>query len=109
MISSVGEMKSRANNHSCPARAEASDSAADSSMRVDEAADVLSRPEAPDEEMEGVELSSSSTQQTVAIPLTHSEPSEPASSSSPARQPSTEDRDEDTTVPDACCDVLDLL
>lgn len=99
MISSVGEMKSRANNHSCPARAEASDSAADSSMRVDEAADVLSRPEAPDEEMEGVELNSdSTTQQTAAVPLTHSEPSEPASSSSPARQPSTEDEDEDTSA-----------
>lgn len=91
-------MKRRDNDHSCPTRAEASDSAADSSMGVDEAADVLSRPEAPDEEMEGAELSSSSTstQQTAAVPLTHSEPSEPSSTSSPARQPSTEVEDEDT-------------
>lgn len=91
LTSNVGEMKRRDNNHSCPTHA-ASDSAADSSMLVDEAADALSRPEAADEETEGVELSSS-TQQTAAVPPAHSEPSEPASSSSPARQPSTEDED----------------
>ncbi|XP_075905621.1 TIMELESS-interacting protein isoform X1 [Nelusetta ayraudi] len=79
---------------------EPSDSAVDSSMCVDEAADVLSRPDAPDEEMEGSESSSSisSTQQTAAVPLRDSEPTEPASSSSPARQPSSEDEDGDSSA-----------
>lgn len=51
-------------------------------MRVDEAADVLSRPEAQDEAMEDEELScnssssSSNTQQTAALPLSHTEPSD---------------------------------
>lgn len=104
MISSDGERR-RDNCLSCPTHTEASDSAADSSMRVDEAAsEVLSKPEAPAEETEDVEMSSSSsssssTQQTAAVPLTHCEPSEAASSSSPARQPSTEDEEEDTSDP----------
>lgn len=60
-------------------------------MCVGEAADVLSWPEAPDEEMEG-------TQQTDAAPLRDSEATQPASSSSPGRQPSTEDEDGDTSA-----------
>lgn len=54
-------------------------------MCIDEAADVLSRPEAPDEEMEDSESSSISTQQAAAVPLRDSEPIEAASSSRPAR------------------------
>lgn len=82
------------NKYSCPTCAEAIDSAADSSMCVDETADVPSHPQ---DEVGTVELSSS-TQQTTAVPLIQSEPCEPASSSSLARQPSSEDEDGDTSA-----------
>lgn len=71
-------------------------------MSADELTGALNESEAADEEMEGLESTSSSTQQLGTFPLKDSDPSVQLAAAegsvSPARQPSSEGEDGDAST-----------